>query len=102
MMAILDEFPFPFHVPMGQELMRVMAGLYRTEREALLFAQPFGIDPLTIQPSLSALNLWHDVLEKLAIEGNVRPAVKAARDQFPNNPLRGASRMRCSLKRRCR
>ena len=85
-MAILDEFPFPFDKPMGQELMRVMAGLYRTEREAFLFTQPFGIDPLTLPSGLSPINLWHDLLEKLGIQGTVRPAVKAARDQFPTNP----------------
>jgi hypothetical protein len=83
---IVDDFPFPFDKLMGQELMRVMAGLYRTEREALLFTQPFGIDPLTIQPNLNSINLWHDLLEKLAIAGKVRPVVKAAREQFPNNP----------------
>jgi V8-like Glu-specific endopeptidase len=87
-MPIIDDFPFPFEKPMGQELMRVMAGLYRTEREALLFTQPFGIDPLTISPNLNTINLWHDLLEKLAIAGMVRPAVKAARDQFPNSSRR--------------
>lgn len=86
MTAILDQFPFPFDKPLGQELMRVMAGLYRTEREAFLVTQPFGIDPLTIPQGLSTINLWHDLLEKLAIQGTVRAAVTAARDQFPNNP----------------
>lgn len=85
-MSIVDEFPFPFDKPMGQELMRVMAGFYRTEREALLFTQPFGIDPLTIVPNLSTINLWHDLLEKLAIQGAVRAAVQATRQQFANNP----------------
>jgi hypothetical protein len=85
-MAIVDEFPFPFEKPMGQELMRALAGMYRTEREALLFTQPFGIDPLKLQPNLSTVNLWHDLLENLAINNNVRPMVKAARDQYPNNP----------------
>jgi S1-C subfamily serine protease len=85
-MSILDEFPFRFDKPEGQELMRVMAGLYRTEREAVLFSQSFGIDPLTIEPNLHMLNLWHDLLENLATLGTVRLAVRAAHDQFPNNP----------------
>ncbi len=84
-MSIVDTFPFPVHEPMGQELMRVMAQLYRTEREALLFAQPFGIDPLTIQPNLSPINLWHDLLAALAILNRVRDAVQATRDQYPRN-----------------
>jgi S1-C subfamily serine protease len=85
-MLIVDEFPFPFDKPMAQELMRVMAGFYRTEREALLLTQPFGVDPLTIIPNLSTLNLWHDLLEKLAIAGAVRAVVQATRNQFPDNP----------------
>jgi S1-C subfamily serine protease len=87
-MAIVDEFPFPFDKPMGQELMRVMAGLYRTEREALLLTQPLGIDPLELVPNLSTINLWHDLLHKLSIAGQTRAAVQAARNQFPNNPRR--------------
>ena len=85
-MSIVDEFPFPFEKPLGQELMRVMAGFYRTEREALLFTQPFGIDPLTIAPNLSTINLWHDLLQDLAIKGTVRAAVQATRQQFANSP----------------
>jgi V8-like Glu-specific endopeptidase len=85
-MSIVDEFPFPFQKPMAQELMRVMAGFYRTEREAVLFTQPFGIDPLTITPGLNSINLWHELLDQLAIQGTVRPAVQATRDQFAKNP----------------
>lgn len=84
-MAILDEFPFPFEKATAQELMRVMAGLYRTETQAILFTQPFGIDPLEITPNLNAINLWHELLEKLAILGRVREMVQAARDQSPRN-----------------
>jgi hypothetical protein len=85
-MPIVDDFPFPFQDLAAQELMRVLAGLYRTEREAILFTQPFGIDPLSLTPGLSAINLWHDLLEELARQGNVRAAVKAAREQFSKNP----------------
>lgn len=86
MTAIVDAFPYPFDRPMAQELVRVMAGLYRTEREALGATQPFGIDPLDVTPNLAPLNLWWELLTKLAIKGTVRKAVSAARDQFPNNP----------------
>ncbi|MER2266120.1 trypsin-like peptidase domain-containing protein [Methylobacterium oxalidis] len=86
MTAIVDAFPYPFDKPMAQELVRVMAGLYRTEREAFAATQPFGIDPLDVTPNLAPLNLWWELLRKLAIMGTVRQAVAAARDQFPNNP----------------
>jgi hypothetical protein len=85
-MSIIDELPFPFDKSEGQDLMRVMAALFPTYPEAILFTQPFGINPLAIQPNLTTINLWHDLLEKLARAGTVRDVVKAARDQFPNNP----------------
>lgn len=87
-MSIIDEFPFPFHEPMGRELLRVMAGFYRTEREAVLFTEQFGIDPLAVTPHLSAINLWYELLGTLAAKGTVRAAVRATRDCFPNNPRR--------------
>jgi hypothetical protein len=71
-MSVIDEFPFPFHKSEGQELMRVLAGMYRTEREALLFTQLFGIDPLAVAPNLNTINLWYDLLEKLATNNTVR------------------------------
>ncbi len=47
MASIVDVFPYPFDQAMAQELVRVMAGLYRTEREAMAVTQPFGIDHLS-------------------------------------------------------
>lgn len=47
-MSIIDGFPSPFQKPTAQELMRIMARFYRTEREAVLFTQPFGIDPFPL------------------------------------------------------
>jgi hypothetical protein len=85
-MAIVDEFPYPLQEPMAQELMRVMAGLYRTQREAELLTQPFGIDPLDIKPNLAPIELWHDLLTMLAKIGKVRPTVQAARDRADGNP----------------
>ena len=85
-MPILDEFPFPFHKPMAQELMRVMAGFYRSEREAVLFTAPFGVDFTMIPPGLAPIELWFVLLPMLATQGTLRAAVKATRDQFPNNP----------------
>ncbi|MBB2671538.1 UNVERIFIED_ORG: V8-like Glu-specific endopeptidase [Rhizobium esperanzae] len=84
--AIVDQFPFPIHEVQAQELVRVMAGFYRTEREAIPFVAPFGVDPLEIPPGLNSLNLWFNLLAKLASQGRVREAVRATRDQFPKNP----------------
>ncbi|MFP3604670.1 trypsin-like peptidase domain-containing protein [Paraburkholderia sp. SIMBA_053] len=85
-MSILDDFPFPFDKPEGQELMRVLANLYRTDTEAFLLTQPFGVDPLNVPSGLSARNLWYLLLQMLAAQGTVRATVQAARDRTPNNP----------------
>lgn len=85
-MAIVDQFPFPVHEFRAQELVRVMAGFYRSEREAVPLVAPFGVDPLEITPGNNALNLWFELLGMLAAQGKVRAAVTATRDQFPNNP----------------
>jgi S1-C subfamily serine protease len=85
-MSILDEFPFPFHKPEAQELVRVLASLYRNLDEALQLAQPFGADPLKIADGLSAFDLWSKLIRQLEKNGAVRKTVKAARDQYPDNP----------------
>jgi hypothetical protein len=85
-MSVIDESPYPIGKPAAQELIRVMAGLYRTRREAIPFTALFGIDELEVTPDLSTINLWHELLEKLAVQGKVRPMVKAARDRAPGNP----------------
>ncbi|MER9082092.1 trypsin-like peptidase domain-containing protein [Mesorhizobium sp. M0895] len=85
-MALLDEHPYPVGKLPAQELVRTMAGFYRTQREAEPFIARFGIDPLDITPNLSAINLWFELMLKLAVQGRVRSAVEATRDQFPSNP----------------
>jgi V8-like Glu-specific endopeptidase len=85
-MGILDEFPYPLGKPMAQELLRMMAGLYRTQREAELLTQPFGIDPIEIKPNLAPIELWQDLLAMLAGKGKVRATVLAARDRAVGNP----------------
>ncbi len=85
-MPIIDEFPFPLHNPMALELIRVLAGMFRTEREAVPFTSPFGIDSSTIPPDLAPIELWYHLLPMLAMQGTVRAVVLAARDKFPKNP----------------
>jgi S1-C subfamily serine protease len=84
--GIVDEFPYPFSKPMAQELLRHLASQFRTEREALAFVEQRGIDPLTVTPGLSAVNLWHELLQKAAIAGTTRQLVIGARDAQPTNP----------------
>jgi V8-like Glu-specific endopeptidase len=82
---IVDAFPFPSGKPVAQELVRIMAGLYRSQREAITATAEFGIDEYELTPGLSPINLWWEILTKLAIQGTVRQTVTAALKQFPNN-----------------
>jgi hypothetical protein len=86
MMGILDQGKFPLNEPMAQELLRVMANLYLSEREAVRFVAPFGINEMNIQPGLSPIDRWQNLLDMLARKGKLRAAVKATRDAFPENP----------------
>jgi hypothetical protein len=85
-MSIVAALQFPFDRPMGQELLRTLAIMYRTERDAFAFVEQHGIDTLSLTQGVSPLNLWHEVLQKAAVEGVTRRIVKAALDAHPNNP----------------
>ena len=84
-MSVIDEFPFPFHKPAGQQLWRVMAGLYSMQPDAIAFAASHEIDPLDLQPNLSTRQLWYVLLEKAAIKGTTREMVIRARDDHKRN-----------------
>jgi S1-C subfamily serine protease len=82
---VVDAFPYPFHLPMAQELIRVLAQRFRLERDAMAFAEQF-IDVLRLSQGLPPLNLWHDILAEAATAGATRRLVQAVRDQQPGNP----------------
>jgi hypothetical protein len=84
-MSILDKSPFPFDQN-GRELQRVMAGIYPDHNDAMSLAGPLGVDPLEIPIELAPLDLWRELLKRLAKLGSLRAAVKAAISQFPHNP----------------
>src|SRR5688572_25719242 len=86
-MSIFDNYRYPFEELEGQELMRVLATLYRTETDALLFTQPFGVDPLLVPPGLAPRDLWYKLLQMVTNQGHLRAMVEAARKSHPNNPL---------------
>ncbi|HEY6179849.1 MAG TPA: trypsin-like peptidase domain-containing protein [Kofleriaceae bacterium] len=82
---IVDVSPYPFQLPMAQELIRVLAQRFRMERDATNFAEQF-IDVLKLAQGQPPLNLWHDILAEAANAGATRALVQAVRDQQPNNP----------------
>lgn len=85
-MSILGESPFPFHKPDGQELWRVIAGMFPVPFDAITFAQRFGVDPLDVQPNLTPRQLWYFLLQQTAIQGTTRDMVTEARNRHPRSP----------------
>ena len=85
-MPILANAQFPFSEPMGYQLWRVIAGMYPVQLDAIALAQRLGVDPLDVQPGLSPRQLWHVLLEMLAIRGRLRDLVQEALAQYPNSP----------------
>ena len=68
-MRLLDDFPFPFHKPAGQELWRTLADLMPVPLDAIALAEKHDVDPLDVPPELTPRQLWHLILETAAAKG---------------------------------
>lgn len=88
-MSILDQAPFPFAQPMGNQLWRVMAGIFPVQQDAIHFAELFDVDPLNLQPNQSPRQLWHTLLQITAIKGSTRAMVTQVLEQNPRSPHAG-------------
>ena len=84
-MAIFDELPYPFHKPMGQELLRTMLALYPDPVAAVALVVQNGIDAADITPNQKPRQLWRELLLLGNIRGVTRDIVQAARQEFPKN-----------------
>src|SRR5262245_46237626 len=84
--SIIDEFPYPFELPMAQELLRFLASQYPLDDDALRFVEVCGVDPLEIPRGKGPVNLWHRVLEEAARVGCTREIARATRERYPKNP----------------
>lgn len=90
MPPLLDQHPFPFHDPAGQELWRTLAGLNPVPLDAVALAQRYEVDPLDVPPGLSPRQLWYFLLQSTAIRGTTRALtadVLAQNSRSPKAPL---------------
>jgi hypothetical protein len=85
-MPLLDDFPFPFNEPAGQELWRTLANLNPVPLDAMALAERFAVDPLDLPPGLTPRQLWHVILEKTAIKGTTRVLTADVLAQNPRSP----------------
>jgi hypothetical protein len=85
MVAFLENSPFPFNTPAGQEVWRTLAGLVPVPLDAIALAEKFDVDPLDLPINLTTRQLWHVILEKTAAKGTTTDLVKDVLAQNPRN-----------------
>jgi hypothetical protein len=83
---LLEADPYPFDRPEAVELVRLLASLYTSERDALMLVESQGLETLEIVRGLSPLHLWRELLQLATKHGRTVAIVRAARDQYPGNP----------------
>jgi S1-C subfamily serine protease len=87
--SILDAFPYPWTDRVAQELHITLTRLHPTAPDALPVAERAGIDPAVLNTQQSAINLWHDILNRAARDGVTSVLVQTARDLLSDrNPRR--------------
>jgi hypothetical protein len=89
MMAILDQCPYPWHVPAAQQLHDTLISLYPAPQAAILFAKRAQIDTAWILEQQPIAPLWKDILEAAAQAGRLRALVQDIHDRLlEDNPAR--------------
>lgn len=89
MSSIVDTFPFPWVLPVAQELHVALAQVYPTVQGALFIAEKAGIARYDLYAEQSAFFLWRDILIEGAKRLSNRAVVTAARDTLnAANPRR--------------
>jgi V8-like Glu-specific endopeptidase len=89
--SILEQTPFPFSEPEGQELHVTLTRLYPSSKSALMVAEKAGVDPTWINGDQAPVLVWHDILDRAAGGGLASDLVKTVRDlqpeKSPSRPL---------------
>jgi len=89
MTDIVDAFPYPWALPVAQELHIALTEVFPTVQGALFVAEKAGIQRFQLFTEQPAFFLWHAVLDAGANRQANRQLVTAARDALPpNNPRR--------------
>lgn len=88
MTSLLDEFTFPWHKRIAQELHLTLTQLHPTMQRALAIASEAGLDVTTFAEQSPKL-MWHAILSEAAVQGQLRALVQRAHDLLsPSSPKR--------------
>ena len=79
-MPLLDEFVYPWAMPVAQELHVLLTQLHPVD--GLLLAQQAGIDVLVIPANQSPTLMWKSILEEAAKSGCTRELVRLVHDNL--------------------
>lgn len=85
MAALLDTFPFPWHIPEAQQLHLTLAQLYSTVPGIMSIAQNAGINTLMIDSQQPPYYLWRDVIKTASADGLLRALVQGVNDKLNEN-----------------
>jgi V8-like Glu-specific endopeptidase len=87
-MALVDLFPYPWHLPSGRELHIVLCQLYPTGKGAAFAAIQAGLDGSYVNADQAAYIVWKEILDLAAGSRKVRSLVERVRDLQPDSPRR--------------
>jgi hypothetical protein len=87
--ALVDAFPYPWHLAEARELHVVLCRLYPTAKGALFVAQQAGIDFAFLNPDQPPYMVWKDVLDAGATARKNRPVVELAKSLHTTNTNAG-------------
>lgn len=76
MAALLDTFPYPFHLREAQQLHRTVTNLYDTKAKAVAIAQDTGIDTTLIDVDQAVFYVWREILKEAAKQGSLRKLIQ--------------------------
>lgn len=84
-MSIVDDHPFLMSLPGAQDLVLVLAGMFKEQQPAVRFASLHGFNELKLPAGLSPLDRWEVMVKQLAEIGRLRECVEDAIAKNPGN-----------------
>lgn len=89
MAAILDTFPYPFHVDEAQQLHRKLSDKFPNVRDAVAIAQNAGVQTIFIDTQQSVYLVWKEILTQSANGGLTRKLIQQIFDALsPSDPYK--------------
>lgn len=76
MKALLDTFPFPFHLAEAQQLHLTICQVHPTVQSAIAMAERVGLPAYMIDPGQPVFYVWREILKETTNQGMLRTLVE--------------------------